>query len=290
MRDLPSLNGIRAFEAAGRLGSFVKAADELHVTPAAISRLVKLLEQRLDVLLFERTPNRLVLTAAGDSYLPGLTRMLDDLETLTTRVKATSHRRALTVAVGPTFAIRWLIPRLAEFQTVEPGIDVRIATGGAAVPYENDWTCSIILGDGNWSGLTAEPLFDAELTPVCRPDVAEKLNGPSDLANHSLLRVRVSHAVDDWPRWFEAAAIPGIDAEGPEVGYYDQSLQAAVDGVGIAMGISPYIDDDIAAGRLVAPFEIAIPKGLSWYLVYRPSRREEPAFGAFRNWIRGAAK
>lgn len=290
MRDLPSLNGIRAFEAAARLGSFVKAAEELHVTPAAISRLVKLLEERLEVVFFDRTPNRLVLTAAGETYLPGLTRMLDGLEALTAQVKAMSHQRVLTVAVGPTFAIRWLIPRLAEFQAIEPDIDVRITTGGAAVPFADDWTCSVILGDGHWPGLTAEPLFDAELTPVCRPDLAKTLKSPADLADHSLLRVRVSHAVDDWPRWFDAAAHPGITADGPEVGYYDQSLQAAVDGVGVAMGISPYTDDDIAAGRLVAPFDISIPKGLSWYLVYRPARADEAAFGAFRNWISFAAR
>lgn len=289
MRNLPSLNGIRAFEAAARCGSFVKAADELNVTPAAISRMVRLLEERLEVPLFQRNPNHLTLTAAGAAYQPGLTTMLDTLAALTDRIKAMSGHRTLTVGVGPTFAIRWLIPRLAGFQAAEPGIDVRITTGGVEVPFGDDWTCSVTLGNGDWPGLVAEPLFTANLTPVCRPELAKQLRSPADLRDHTLLRVRVSHAVDDWPRWFEAADTAEIVAEGPEVGYYDQSLQAAIDGVGVAIGITPYIDDDIAAGRLVAPFGVTVPKGMQWYLLYRESRAEEPAFAAFRDWIREAA-
>ncbi|MFT5487498.1 MAG: LysR family glycine cleavage system transcriptional activator [Paracoccaceae bacterium] len=289
MRNLPSLNGVRAFEAAARCGSFKKAAEELNVTPAAISRLVKLLEERLEVPLFLRNPNNLTLTPAGAAYQPGLTAMLDSLAALTDRVKTLSGREVLTVGVGPTFAIRWLIPRLAAFQTAQPGIDVRITTGGEAVPFGDDWTCSVTLGTGDWPGLRAEPLFTARLTPVCTPALAEKLKAPANLHDQTLLRVRVSHAVDDWQRWFDEAGEPDITADGPEVGYYDQSLQAAVDGVGVAMGITPYVDDDLAAGRLVAPFDIWIPKKLRWYLVYREARADEPAFAAFRNWIREAA-
>lgn len=290
MRNLPSLNGIRAFEAAARCGSFVGASEELNVTPAAISRLVKLLEERLEVPLFLRNPNNLTLTPAGAAYQPGLTAMLDSLAALTDRVKTLSGRQVLTVGVGPTFAIRWLIPRLAAFQTAEPGIDVRITTGGEAVPFGDDWTCSVTLGSGDWPGLRAEPLFTARLTPVCTPALAKKLNSPTDLRDQTLLRVRVSHAVDDWPRWFDSAGETDITATGPEVGYYDQSLQAAVDGVGVAMGITPYVDDDLAAGRLVAPFDAWIPKKLRWYLVYRDARADEPAFAAFRNWIRDSAE
>lgn len=290
MRNLPSLNGIRAFEAAARCGSFVGAADELNVTPAAISRLVRLLEERLEVPLFLRNPNNLTLTPAGAAYQPGLTTLLDSLAALTDRVKTLSDRQVLTVGVGPTFAIRWLIPRLAAFQTAQPDIDVRITTGGEAVPFGDDWTCSVTLGTGDWPGLQAEPLFTARLTPVCTPALATMLKTPSDLQDQTLLRVRVSHAVDDWQRWFDETGERDITADGPEVGYYDQSLQAAVDGVGIAMGITPYVDDDLAAGRLVAPFDISIPKKLRWYLVYREARTGEPAFAAFRDWIRQAAE
>src|SRR5580765_8550554 len=148
MRKLPFLNGIRAFEAAARAESFAKAADELHVTPAAISRMVQLLEQRIGVPLFERKANRLILTAAGRAYHGGLTPIFDQLANLTAQVTALAASRVLTLGVGPTFATRWLIPRLAEFQKKEPEVEVRFATGGATLPYNDDWTCGVRLGDG----------------------------------------------------------------------------------------------------------------------------------------------
>ena len=162
MRRLPFLNGVRAFEAAARTGSFAKAADELHVTPAAISRLVHLLEERLGAELFERKANRLAPTPAGRTYQAGLTPLFDALANLTAQVSAMGGARVLTVGVGPTFAIRWLIPRLAEFQKVAPDMEVRFATGGAAAPFSDDWTCGITLGNGDWPGLVAERLFAAE--------------------------------------------------------------------------------------------------------------------------------
>src|SRR5438876_3711445 len=169
MRRLLFLNGIKAFEAAARSGSFAAAGLELHVSPAAISRMVQLLEQRLGVPLFERKANRLALTAAGRAYQGGLTQIFDQLANLTAQVTAMAGSRVLTVGVGPTFATRWLIPRLADFQKAEPDVEVRFATGGATLPYNDDWTCGIRLGDGNWPGFAAEQLFAADFTPVCSP-------------------------------------------------------------------------------------------------------------------------
>ena len=143
MRKLPFLNGIRAFEAAARAGSFTKAAGELHVTPAAISRMVQLLEQRLGVSLFERKANRLTPTVAGRAYQGGLTPIFDQLANLTAQVTALAGSRVLTVGVGPTFATRWLIPRLADFQKNEPEVEVRFATGGATLPFNDDWTWAL---------------------------------------------------------------------------------------------------------------------------------------------------
>lgn len=287
MRRLPFLNGVRAFEAAARAGGFAAAATELHVTPAAVSRMVRLLEERLRVPLFERRSNRLVLTPAGEAYRAGLVPIFDALAALTDQVTALGGRRVLTLGVGPTFAIRWLIPRLADFREAAPGIDVRITTGGSAVPFDEDWTCGITLGDGHWPDLAAEPLFEADLTPVCTPALAARLAAPADLAAASLLRV--SHSADDWPLWLRAAGVGHVEATGPEFGVYGQALQAAVDGLGVAMGIRPYIDDDLAAGRLVTPFALAVPKGQRWYLVYRAARADEPAFRAFHRWVTAAA-
>jgi len=288
MRKLPFLNGIRAFEAAARAESFAKAGSELSVTPAAISRMVMLLEQRLGVALFERRANRLVLTPPGRAYQAGLTQIFDQLSNLTAQVTAMADSRVLTIGVVPTFATRWLIPRLANFHKEAPEVEVRFATGGATLPYNDDWTCGIRLGDGQWPDFIAEQLFAAELTPVCAPATAKRLRTPEDLREATLLRV--AHATDDWARWFKAADLPRIRVRGPEFEYYGQGLQAAADGVGVAMGISPYVDDDLKAGRLVAPFSQTVPKGQQWYLIYRDGRKDEAAFQAFRTWIMRAIR
>ena len=287
LRRLLFLNGIKAFEAAARSGSFAAAGSELNVSAAAISRMVHLLEQRLDVALFERKANKLALTAAGRAYQSGLTPIFDALASLTAQVTARASPPVLTIGVGPTFAMRWLIPRLAEFRKQEPDIEVRITTGGAAAPFGDDWSCGIKLGDGAWPGLTAEPLFAADLLPVCAPKLAAPLKRPADLKGPSLLRV--AHSPDDWPSWLKAAGVTRVTARGPEFQFYGQALQAATDGLGIAMGIRPYIDDDLAAGRLVAPFALSVPKGMRWYLVYRSFQTERRDFAAFRRWIIGAA-
>jgi LysR family glycine cleavage system transcriptional activator len=287
LRRLLFLNGIKAFEAAARSGSFAAAGAELHVSAAAVSRMVHLLEDRLGVALFERKANKLVTTAAGRAYQSGLTPIFDALAGLTAQVTAPSGVRVLTIGVGPTFAMKWLIPRLTDFRKEEPHIDVRITTGGFAVPFGDDWSCGVRLGDGEWPGLIAEPLFAADLLPVCAPRLASALKRPSDLKGPSLLRV--AHSPEDWPLWLKAASVPRLTARGTEFQFYGQALQAAVDGLGIAMGIRPYIDDDLAAGRLVAPFAQSVPKGMRWYLVYRAFRTEQRDFAAFRRWIIRAA-
>ena len=283
MRRLPFLNGIRAFEAAARHGSFAGAAGELNVSPAAISRMVHLLEDRLGVALFERAANRLATTVAGRAYQTGLTPLLDALASLTAQVTSQAGARTLTIGVGPTFATRWLIPRLADFRQQEPDIEVRFTAGGVTGAFAEDWTCGITLGNGEWPGLVSERMFAADLQPVCAPRLAAHLKRPADLNGPSLLRV--AHAAEEWPLWLKAAGVSRVAARGPEFEYYGQALQAAADGVGIAMGIRPYVDDDIRAGRLVAPFPLTVPKGKEWYLVYREFRKDQGDFAAFRRWL-----
>jgi len=215
-RRLPSLNGIRAFEAAARTGAFTAAATELAVTPAAVSRLVHLLEDRLGVALFDRHANRLALTPAGEAYRAGLTPLLDGLARLTAEIVARKATPVLlTVGVGQTFAIRWLIPRLAAFTRREPGIEVRIATGGSTIPFSEDWTCDIRLRSGTeaWPGLAADRIVAADLLPVCAPAIAARLAGPADLARETLLRV--AHAPEDWTTWATGAGIAPPQPRGP---------------------------------------------------------------------------
>jgi LysR family glycine cleavage system transcriptional activator len=237
----------------------------------------------LGVALFHRRPNGLELTSAGERYSTELGPILDALAALTVEVTATAGPPTLTIGVGPTFAIRWLIPRLADFRAEHPDIDVHITAGGIAAPFSEKWSCGISLGNGIWPGLASEPLVAADLLPVCTPALAERLKSPADLARESLIRVQ--HAPEDWPRWLKVAGAPAPAGYGPEFGFYGQALQAALDGVGVAIGIRPYVDDDLAAGRLAAPFALTVPKGSKWYLVYRQNRLEEPAFRVFHAWI-----
>lgn len=284
MRRLPSLNGLRAFEAAARHGSFVAAGNELNVTQAAISRMVRLLEARLGFNLFERLPNGLVLTAQGKALQPGLTAAFDAIAGITEQVAAMRSTPVLTLGVGPSFAVRWLIPRLASFSRHHRGIEVRLATGGAINPFKEDWTCGILLGNGDWSGYEAELLFSADLFPVCTPAIAVRLMDGSRLSKETLLQV--AHSPEEWPLWLKSAGLKlPADRLGPSFDNYAMAIQAALDGVGIAIGLRPYVEDDIASGRLVAPFALAVPKGRAWYLVYRPFRHGDPALVAFRSWL-----
>ena len=285
MRRLPSLNGLRAFEAAARHGSFVAAGQELNVTQAAVSRMVRLLEARLGFPLFERLPNGLVLTAQARALQPNLTAAFDSIASSVAQVSAMRTTPVLTIGVGPSFATRWMIPRLASFYRAHPEIEVRLATGGAINPFRDDWTCGILLGGGDWPELAAEPLFSADLFPVCAASIARRLGEPSDLMQESLLQV--VHSPEDWPLWLSAAGVKRRRAAlGPSFANYGMALQAALDGVGVAIGLRPYVEDDIAMGRLVAPFSLSAPKGRAWYLVYRPFRETDPGLIAFRDWLR----
>ena len=287
MRRLLFLNGIKAFEAAARTGSFAAAGTELNVRPPRSAGWCICWKTGSALRCSSARPTAWPPTAAGRAYQSGLTPIFDALASLTAQVTAPSSVRVLTIGVGPTFAMRWLIPRLADFRKAEPDIDVRITTGGAAAPFGDDWSCGIKLGDGEWPGLIAEPLFAADLLPVCAPRLASTLKRPADLKGPTLLRV--AHSPDDWPSWLKAAGVARVSARGPEFEFYGQALQAAVDGLGIAMGIRPYIDDDLAAGRLIAPFALSVPKGMRWYLVYRGFRAGQRDFAAFRRWIVRAA-
>ena len=289
MRKLPSLNALRAFESAARLSSFTAAASELHVTQAAVSRSVKLLESQLGARLFERHANALTLTDAARLLLPELTAAFDRVAGAVERVHGIRARPALTVGVGPTFAMRWLIPRLGRFQALHPGVEIRITTGGAAAPLRDEWTCSITLGRNPAAGVTSMPLFSPWYSPVCAPRVAKKLREPKDLQRVTLLDVR--HAPGDWSLWLAKAGVDQAKIAHRVVFEFNAfALQAALDGVGVAIGLHPYIVDDLAAGRLVAPFALAVRKEEGWYLTFRSGAKSNADFVAFMEWVRKEAR
>src|SRR5262249_45268030 len=230
-----------------RHGRFVAAGDELNVTQAAVSRMVRLLEARLGFLLFDRLPNGLALTAQGRALQPGLTAAFDAIAGITQQVAAMRSTPVLTLGVGPSFAVRWLIPRLASFYREHPDIEVRLATGGALKSLHDDWTWGILLGNGDWAGHQAEPMFSADLFPVCARSIAQRLKKPADLGKECLLEVE--HAAEEWPLWLAAARVKlRTQTPGLRFDNYAMALQAAVDGVGVAVGLRPYVEDDLASG------------------------------------------
>jgi LysR family transcriptional regulator of beta-lactamase len=288
-RRLPSLNGLRAFEAAGRHGSFTAAATVLNVTQAAVSRLVRLLEQRLGSTLFRRHANALELTAQGQAFLSGLTDSFDSIARLVEHVAAMRAGPVLTVGVPPTLAANWLISRLTAFYRNYPDVEVRMVTGGAMRPVRDDWICTIRRDIGAWPGYVAEQLAPSKLVPVCAPALAAGLRHPSDLRKATL--IFVPHLSDDWPCWFEAAGLRAPIRPAGEV-FFDHNamaMQAVLDGVGVAVAQPLFVTDSLKAGRLVAPFPIVATTREAWYLEYRPVRNEDPALLAFREWLHGEA-
>jgi LysR family glycine cleavage system transcriptional activator/LysR family transcriptional regulator of beta-lactamase len=285
VRRLPSLNGLRAFEAAGRHGSFTAAARELNVTQTAVSRLVRLLEDRLGFALFRRHASALELTAQGQALLLGLTDAFNSIGRLTESVAAMRAGPVLTVGVGPTLAVAWLIPRLANFYRSHPDIEVRVATGGATRAVRDDWTCTIRRDTNALPGHTAEHLFSSAVVPVCTPELASTLRSPDDLRNATL--IVASNMPNEWPHWFAEAHLFSPLHPAGEVSFESNAMamQAALDGVGVAIAQFPYVSDALTAGRLVAPFPIVAPTGEDWLLEYRPVHRKDPALLAFREWL-----
>lgn len=289
-RRLPSLNGLRAFEAAGRQGSFKAAAEELNVTQTAVSHMVRLLEQHLGFALFRRHANRLELTDRGRAFQPGLTEAFDAIARLAEQVTSMQAGPVLTVGVAPTLALHWLIPRLAGFNSKHPDIEVRIATGGAGLPLRDDWTCAIRRGLGSWPGCVTEELFPSTLVPVCTPAMAAGLLRPGDLEAATL--IVVSHLRAQWTWWFKAAGLGAPIQPTNEVRFESSmmAIQAALDGVGVAVAQLPYVSEALAAGRLATPFPIIDREYESWYLAYRPIREKDPALLAFRDWLHDEAQ
>lgn len=284
--NLPSLKGLRAVEAALRLGSFALAAGELNVTQTAVSRLVREVELWLGQTLFERRANTLVVTEAGRTLAPRLGDAFRSLESAVGSLQRRPGGPAITVAVGPTFAMRWLIPRLPRFQAAHPGIEVRVVTAiGDLVELKPDWTATIRLAENPGAGFSGERLFTAALFPVAAPAIAAPLKSPKDLVRQTLLEV--NHNPQDWPRWLKLAGLDGKSfRKRASFDYSAFALQAAIDGLGVALARAPYVGDDLAAGRLVRLFDLALEEEKrGWYLIHRPGAEADLAFAAFRGWL-----
>ena len=286
-RRLPPLNALRAFEAAARHLSFTKAAEELNVTQAAISHQVKALEEHLGVTLFRRLNRALLLTDAGQSYLPPLREAFDILAEATQRLLADDTRGALTITLLPSVAAMWLVPRLGRFREAHPDIDVRIDASHHLTDFARENVdVALRYGRGEWEGTRADRLMTEDFFPVCSPrllDGPSPLRAPDDLRHHTLLH---DDSRTDWTMWFLAAGIEGGDpAAGPAFSDSSLVLQAAADGQGVALGRSALAAADLAAGRLVRPFDISLPSAFAYYVVCPLATADRPKIVAFRTWL-----
>jgi LysR family glycine cleavage system transcriptional activator len=292
---LPSLNGLRAFEAAARHLSFTLAASELNVTQTAISHQIRRLEDELGIRLFVRQNRALALTPEARDYLPGVRAAFNDLRLATDRLLRKDDDKVLTVSTLASLAAKWLLPRLTDFQEHHPGIDVRITTSTSLVDFQRDNVdAAIRYGRGQWPGLRADWLMADELFPVCSPSLLrgdKPLRCPEDLKSHMLLHTSNANS-DDWRLWLTAAGLPADIARQPGITFdmIFMTIQAAIDGIGVAMGRTSYVQDDIAKGRLVVPFKIALPADAGFYLVAPEGRREAPKLTAFRDWMIAATQ
>lgn len=289
-RRLPPLNSLRAFESAARLLSFTKAADELAVTQSAVSHQVTALEEWAGVPLFKRQGRAVVLTEAAVKFLPSVSTALDQLALAGRKLQAVDPTHGwLTVAVMPSFAAKWLVPRLSDFHDKNPDMDVWIATFEAQTgALGSDVDLAIRYGRGDWPGLTSVKILAEELFPVCAPKLAPTLRVPADLMRATLLHDELR---EDWSMWFRAANLTATDpARGP--GFDDSGLliQAAIEGLGVALGRSVLVKGDLDAGRLKRPFDIAIPAEFAYYLVYPPDLENAPKIEVFRSWLLATAQ
>ena len=289
MADLPSLNGLRAFEAAARHLSFTRAAAELNVTQTAISHLIRRLEQQLGIALFVRRNRSLALTREANDYLPAVRGAFDDLRRATARLRRSDREGVLTVSTTASLASKWLVTRVAAFQDAHPGIEVRITTSAHLVDFQREEVdMAVRYGRGNWPGLRTDWLMAEDLFPVCSPLLQQgdkPLRTPEDLAHHTLLHTTASR--EDWQLWLTAAGLPASLATRRGLSF-DQSfmaIQAAVEGLGVVIGRSRFVEADIAAGRLVVPFDIVLPADAGFYIVAPKATADSGNIALFRDWL-----
>ncbi|WP_275783036.1 LysR family transcriptional regulator [Pararhizobium gei] len=276
------LNALRAFEASARHTSFTRAGLELRVTQTAISHQVKSLEEVLGVTLFKRLPRGLTLTDEGQALLPVLTDAFQRMSATLSQFEEGNFHEILTLGVVGTFAIGWLLPRLAAFKVLHPHVDLRLKTNNNRSDILIDGLDFFIrFGDGAWHGTEAIHLMEAPLSAVCAPAIAADLRSPADLASVELLR---SYRLDEWSLWFRAA---GMDPPGRRGWVFDSSLtlvEAAARGVGVALVPVAMFGHDLDAGRIVRPFAITALTG-SYWLTRLKSRGETASMKAFRHWL-----
>ena len=285
MSRLPAMQALRAFDAAARLSSLSRAAESLHLTHGAISHQIKALEAELGVALVERAGRGIRLTEEGERFAARVREALDRLAEAVRDVTDKSNPRRIRVSVVPSFAARWLLPRIGRFIAAHPDIDLDVRATLVLVDFQRDYVdFARWHGRGDWPGVVAEPMFEETYFPVCSPRLAGgRLPArPADLAHHVLLRGEG----EPWTPWFRAA---GLDWPEPTRGamFNDSShmVQAAAEGQGIALARESLLGNDLRTGALVRLFDISIPAPRRFFFVYPPRMAQAPKLALFRTWL-----
>lgn len=304
---LPPLNALKAFEAAARHLSVKKAALELNVTPAAVSHQIRALEEYLGIQLFHRYNRALELTDAARVSLPKMREGFDCLAQAVDRLRTHHSPSMLTVSAAPSFAARWLMPRLHRFLVAHTEIDVRLSARVRRVSIDgkadvaeratlegwlDDSDVAILYGHGHYPGLQATKLFDLTVTPICSPKLLEgehPLRTPADLKHHILLHDETGDLYDNesfWNVWLAAAGVTGLDtARGPHFSHAVLAFEAAIESVGVLASLPALAAEELATGRLVTPFELRVPISSAYYLVCQENTATRPAVAAFNSWL-----
>ncbi|WP_175844951.1 LysR substrate-binding domain-containing protein [Burkholderia arboris] len=285
MKRLPSLNALQIFDIVARNGSFTRAAEQLCLTQGAVSRQILALEGFYQFPLFKRTPKGLTLTVEGELLLPTVRESFARIEEVSMRL---SRRRTELALKVPTCTMQWMLPRIMRFQAEHPELQVQITTTwDHHVDFRMEpFDAAVIYAAGAGPDMHAIPLFDEQLTPVCAPALLERqpLASLDDLAGHTLLHPTRDHR--DWKRWLDHAGAPHVDStRGLSFETLDLATQASIDGYGIAIGDRTLVDENVAAHRLVMPFDISLPTGMGYYFVYPGGSGQQPKIQLFGDWI-----
>jgi LysR family glycine cleavage system transcriptional activator len=290
-----NLNSLRVLESAARLGSFARAGEENLISASAVSQRIKALEAQLQFQVFQRQSNAVVLTPEGEEFIAHVRQALDTI--LAAGIGLTDRNRSsiLKVSALPTFAVRWLLPRLYRFKEAHKGITLHVSQAYRTVSFaQEDIDVAIRYGDGSFPGLHAELLFVEDLAPVCSPDLLRRVmpgRQPDDLAPADLLHFTLLHSDTcslNWKSWLEFAEVPHVLDRADSM-LFDScmlSFQAANAGLGFAVANRPYVAEDIRTGRLIAPFKLQQPNRNGWYLVYPKRHGELEKVAAFAAWLR----
>ena len=283
LKPLPPLPAIRAFEAAARLGSFTRAAEELHMTQAAVSYQIKQLEQRLGLTLFQRQPRQVVLTPSGQRLAPAVLEAFKQLHMVFAQTLEREESE-LAITSLPTIAATWLVPRLGFFQLAHPKLAVRLDTVVPLVDLsQGEFDVGIRIGAGDWPDLQADFLMPSLFAPLCSPGLRGRLRTPADLA--ALPRFGRERW---WRAWFDAAGFPDIDLSakpGVELDVEQHAVTAAIAGHGVAISSPLFFEHDSAAGRLMQPFDAVDRDHRDYWLAYPATRRTSHNIQAFRLWL-----